>query len=95
MQLVMSVGHENALTLVVEYDEKVLLFIIMEANKLLCVTGLKRLLIFIHKWTLNLISLHITSTTTNTYMDIISRGFAQFWRFLINANSLKCVLSWW
>jgi hypothetical protein len=28
-------GHENALIVAIEYDEKLLLFIIMEANKLL------------------------------------------------------------
>jgi hypothetical protein len=35
MQLIMSLGHENALIVAVEYDENLLLFILMEANKLL------------------------------------------------------------
>ncbi len=52
MQLVNFWSHENSLTLVVKYDEKLLLFIVMEANKLLCLTRLERLLIFIHKWIL-------------------------------------------
>jgi hypothetical protein len=52
MQLVMSLGHENVFVVVAEYDEKLLLFILMEANKLLMLIGLKSLLIFIHKWIL-------------------------------------------
>jgi hypothetical protein len=40
-------------------------------------------------------SFHITTTTTNTYMNIVRRELVGFQCFPIDVESCKCVLSWW
>jgi hypothetical protein len=71
-------GHENAIAMVVEYDEKLLLPLLMVTNKLLMLDRVEE--------ACNLHSqvdfeglFHTTTTiTTNTYMNIVSRELVRF-----------------
>jgi len=87
-------GHENATIVVAEYDEKLLLPLLMEANKFLMLNRVET--------TSNLHSksdskglFHTTSTIVDTYKDIVSRELVGFWWVPIDVKGCKCVLSWW
>jgi hypothetical protein len=88
----MFLGRENANVAVVEYDEKLLLPLLMMANKLLMFDRVKRLVIFTRKW---ILKVYFIATITNTYMDIVSRELVGFQWFPIDVESCKCVLCWW
>jgi len=79
---------------VVEYDEKLLLPLLMEANKFLMSNRVET--------TSNLHSkgdfeglFHTTSTIANTYKDIVSRELVGFQWVPIDVKGCKCVLFWW
>jgi len=92
----MFLGHENAIVVIFEYNEKLLLPLLMMASKLLMLERVEK--------ACNLHSqvdfeglFHTTTTTTittNTYMDIVSRELVGFQRFPIDVESWKCVLCW-
>ncbi len=86
-------GHENAIIVVVKYDEKLLLPLLMETNKFLMFNWVET--------TSNLHSkgdyegLFHTSTIADTYKDIVSRELIGFWWVPVDVEGCKCVLSWW
>jgi hypothetical protein len=82
----MFMGHQNATLVVIEYDEKLLMPLSMEANKFLIHDKVET------TFDLHLEGdyeslLHTTSTSTNTYKDSVK---GSCW-----VSSCKCVLSWW
>ncbi len=94
--VIMFLGHENTSIIVAKYDENLLLPLLMEANKLLVLDRVEKK-IDLHSQVDFEGLFHTTTTTTtlDTYMDIISKELVGFERFPIDAKSCKCVLSWW
>ncbi len=89
----MFMGHENATLMVAKYDEKLLLSLLMEANKFLMLNKVET--------TSNIHSkgdsegLFHTSTIADAYKDIVSKELIGFWWVPINVEGCKCVLYWW
>ncbi len=80
--------------MVVEYDEKLLILLLMEANKFLMFSRVE--VIFYLRLEANSEGLfHITSSITKTYKDIVSKKLVGFWQFPIDVKGYKCALSWW
>jgi hypothetical protein len=68
-------GHENATAMVVEYDKKLLLPLLMMANKLLMLDKVEEAC-NLHSQVDSKGLFH--TTITNTYMDIVSRELVGF-----------------
>jgi len=86
----MFLGHENVAIVIAKHDEKILLQLLMEVNKLM----FERV-----KETFNFHSegdykglFHPTSTTMDIFKDIVSKEVVRFWRFPIDVESNKCAL---
>jgi hypothetical protein len=89
----MYVGCEIIIVVIVEYDKKISLPLLMEANKLLMPKNVET--------THNIHSqvdfeslFHTTTTITYTYKDM-SRELVGFHWFPIDVESYNYVLSWW
>jgi hypothetical protein len=70
-------GHENVATVVVEYDEKLLLPLLMETNKLLMPNKVEDAFDF-HSQVDSEGLLHTITTIIDTYMDIVSKELVGF-----------------
>jgi hypothetical protein len=73
----MFLGHENATTMVFEYDENLLLLLLMEANKLLMPNKVEDASNFHSQVDFEGL-LHTITTTIDTYMDIVLMEFIRF-----------------
>ncbi len=93
MQLVnMFLGHENVIVVIAKHDEKILLQLLMEVNKLLMFEKVKTTFNF-HLESDSKGLFHPTSITTNIFKDIVSKEVVGFWWFPIDVKSNKCALS--
>jgi hypothetical protein len=73
----MFLGHENVAIVVAKYDEKILLQLLMEVNKLLMLEMSKTTFNSRLKGDFKGL-FYTTSTTTNTFKDITSRELVEF-----------------
>jgi hypothetical protein len=89
----MFMGHENVTLVVVEYNEKLLLPLLMEENQIFMPNKVETTFNLHSKS--NYEGLFHTSTITDTYKDIVSRELVGFQWVLIDVKSCKCVLYWW
>jgi len=91
----MFLGRENTTIIIVKYDENLLLPLLMEANKLLMLDRVEKKFDLHSQVDFEGLFHTTTTTTLNTYTNIISKELVGFQRFPIDAKSYKCVLSWW
>jgi hypothetical protein len=87
----MFLGHENVAIVIAKHDEKLLLQLLMEVNKLLTFEKAKTTFNF-HLEGDSKGLFHPTSTTTYIFKDIVSKEVVGFWWFPINVESNKCAL---
>jgi hypothetical protein len=73
----MFLGHQNVAIVVAKYDEKILLQLLMELNKLLMFEKVKTTFNF-HLENDSKGLIHTTSTTIDTLKDIVSRELVEF-----------------
>jgi hypothetical protein len=95
MRLVtMFMGHEDVTFVIVEYDEKLLIFLLMEIIKFLMFGKVEIIFDFHSEVNFEGI-LHITSLIVETYKDIVSKELVGFQQFPLDVKGYKCALSWW
>jgi hypothetical protein len=91
----MFLGCENTTIIIVKYDENLLVPLLMEANKLLILDRVEKKFDLHSQVDFEGLFHTTTTTTLDTYMDIISKELVGFQCFPIDVKSYKCVLSWW
>jgi peptide subunit release factor RF-3 len=87
----MFLSHENVIVVIAKHDEKLLLQLLMEVNKLLMFERAKITFNFHLKGDFKGL-LHPTSTTTDIFKDIVSKEVVGFWWFPIDVESNNCAL---
>lgn len=90
----MFMGHENVAFVIVEYDEKLLILLLMEIIKFLMFGKVEVIFDFHSEVNFEGI-LHITSSIVETYKDIVSKELVGFQQFPLDGKGYKCALSWW
>lgn len=97
MHLVTSyLEYEATTSLVVDYDEKILLPLLLEAykglmpSKICCIDDEFDSLVDSQD-----LFQQTSDTSANSYKDIVTRDLDGFTCYSIDAKSCKCVLTWW
>ncbi len=95
MQLVtMYLGQENVVALVAEYDDEIILRLLIKVRKLLVLSnGAKFENLVTQVNSKNLV--FTTIMNVNTYRDLVSRKLIGYHQYFVDADNYKCALSWW
>ncbi len=94
MHLVITyLGNENVIAIVIECDEKLLLPLVMERNKLLILANVE--VVENLQWQIDIEYLFHTTTHVEMCMDFMSRELVGFYWYPIDIENCKCTLSWW
>ncbi len=86
-------GCENVV-IVIKYDEKSLLPLLLEANKLLMFTSVKEIEDLQSQVNAKKL-FHTTRTNANNYRNLVLKELVRISHYHVDVENCKCTLSWW
>lgn len=84
--------RDFAIDVVVKYDEKLLLPLLIEASKLLKSISVEEIENLQFQDNAKYL-FHPTSTTVDIYRDLVSKELVRFWQYLVDVKNYKNALS--